>query len=191
MARPLKWRAHIYQIAASVRNAKTETWDRKDIQHVFNVGRVSSQTLMKAIGDIDDIGGKHVVSRTSLLAYLSSLIEADDLGQVHRTRVVEAEPVPRPRYLKAIPEDMRSIMVRDLPPEITLEPGRIEIRGSDAVSLMERLCLLAQAMENDLDSATFKLNPPPPNHEQLDDDLRQMFAELREMEAAKRRESAA
>lgn len=82
-------------------------------------------------------------------------------------------------------------MVRDLPPEITLEPGRIEIRGADAVSLMERLCLLAQAMQNDLDSATLKLNPPPPAQEHLDDGLRQMFVELREMEDTKRREATA
>jgi hypothetical protein len=104
---------------------------------------------------------------------------------------MEAEPVPRPKLLKAVPEDMRSIMVRDLPPEIILETGRIEIRGADAVSLMERLCLLAQAIQNDLDSAALKLNPASPIQDHVDESLRQMMVELREKEASNCREVTA
>lgn len=181
MARTMKWRNQIYEIAARVRNSRTETWTRTDLERVFDLKRASVQTLMKAIGGVEDLGGKHVVSRDSLLSYLDALIKADDAGQEHRTRVAEAQPVPRPRTLeRAVPEDLRSIMVRDLPPEITIEPGRIEIRGANAEAILESLVVLGMALQNDLDTAARILASPRPQPDPMDDELRRMFAGLRE-----------
>ena len=41
-------------------------------------------------------------------------------------------------------------MLPDLPANITLEPGRLEIRGETAVAILESLVTLATIMGNDL-----------------------------------------
>ncbi|RZU29810.1 hypothetical protein [Edaphobacter modestus] len=183
MGRQIKWRHEIHTIASSVRNSQTETWTRRDIERVFCVSRGSAQTIMRAVGEIQDLGGKHVVSRASLLSYLDVLITADDLGLEHRARLNTSLPVPRVRLLKMqVPDDLRTVMVRDLPPEITLEPGRIEICGANSVVLMERLLALALALQNDLDTAAQILDPPRHTPELIDNELSKMFRELAERE---------
>ncbi|RRA49254.1 hypothetical protein D1Y84_14215 [Acidipila sp. EB88] len=79
---------------------------------------------MRAIGEVQNIGGTYLVSRSALLRYLEAVDSADDLTAAHRERLLFAEPVPRPRSLKVdLPEDLHAVMLRDLPPEI-LVAGR-------------------------------------------------------------------
>ena len=42
-------------------------------------------------------------------------------------------------------------MLPDLPPNITLEPGRLEIRADNAQAMLESLVALAMVMTNDLE----------------------------------------
>ena len=57
-----------------------------------------------------------------------------------RSRLDGAEPVPRPRTLRvALPADLRHAMLPDLPANITLEPGRLEVRAGTAVDMLESL----------------------------------------------------
>lgn len=185
MARPIKWRDRVYELRERVKNSRIETWTRPDLQNLFDVSRASAQSLMKAIGDVQQLGPIHVVSRSSLLSYLESLIAADDLTKMHRDRLVQSAPVPRPRRIEVqLPDDLRTVMVRDLPHDsFTLQPGRLEIRGCSAIQIVERLVLLAQALQNDLDSAASLLDPPRPARPQDDADLKALFVSLREKEA--------
>jgi hypothetical protein len=138
---------------------------------------------MRAIGDVYDIGGKHFVSRASLLTYIEAVIKADDPALAHRARLDVSHAKPRPRPIgQEIPKELRSVMVRDLPTDITLEPGRLEIRGPNAERIVEMLVLLAQALQNDLHTATQLLDPPRIQLEHVDLELRAMFAELRAKE---------
>lgn len=181
MARTLSWLDRIYSIRERVRASSLETWTRSDLEDIFEIKRVSAQNLMKAIGEVTNFGGKYFVSRTSLLSYLDELHAADDVEGLHRERAALAEPVARPRRLKmAIQEDQRSIMVADLPDTIQLEPGRVEIRGKDAEEVLQGLLLLAQALQNDLDTAQMTLSPPQPRPEVGDDEMRTLFRDLQD-----------
>ena len=65
MARPVKWSRDLYPIRERATHARTETWSRKDIEELFGVGRATAQILMKAIGEIQPVGGAHFVERLS------------------------------------------------------------------------------------------------------------------------------
>jgi hypothetical protein len=111
--------------------------------------------------------------------------QAEDPEVAHREKILLAEPAPRPRLLKfTLPEELRSVMVRDLPIEISLSHGRLEIVGENAEQILERLLLLSKALQNDLDTAAEMLNPPQPPRKVQDDDLTALFSELRQRERA-------
>jgi hypothetical protein len=70
------------------------TWGRVDIEELFGVGRATAQTLMKAIGEVQPVGGAHFVERSSLLSFLDAMIAAPDFDQAFRDRVREADAPP-------------------------------------------------------------------------------------------------
>ncbi len=115
-------------------------------------GRATAQTLMKAIGEIQPVGGAHFVERSSLLSFLNAVVEAPSVEEGLRTRMLEAAPAPKSKPLRvSLPSDLRSARLPDLPPNITLAPGRLEINASTAVSMLESLLALAVVMQNDLE----------------------------------------
>ena len=191
MARTLKWRDRIHEIRDQVKNSVIETWSRRDIENLFDLKRAAAQQLMKAIGEIQSIGGVHLIDRSALLTFLNQIIQAENPEMVLREKLELADPVPRPRHLKyTLPDGLRSVMIRDLPEGIKLDRGRLEITGRGAQEIFQQLVILAQAIQNDIDTATDLLDPPaiPPaieNHE-----LRDLFADLRrrEQEYARQRQ---
>ncbi len=160
MPRPIKWSRDAHLIREKAVRSKTETWSRGDIEHLFGVGRASAQSLTKAIGEVQAVGGAHFVERLKLLAFLDEIIQAPSLEESLRSRLAGAEKPPRPKPLRiALPHDLRNVMVRDLPPNIQLSPGRLEIVDSSAAGILENLVLLAQAMQNDLAQVETLLEP--------------------------------
>jgi hypothetical protein len=180
MARPVKWSRDLHSIRERAAHARTETWGRLDIEQLFGVGRATAQTLMKAIGEVQPVGGAHFVERSSLLSFLDAMIDAPDFDLALRSRVREADAPPSPKPLRvALPSDLRSIMLRDLPENISLSPGRLEITADSAVVMLESLALLAQAMQNDLAQVQAIWEPAAEPPEVEDDDLRAFLSELR------------
>ncbi|MGI4756173.1 MAG: hypothetical protein ACRYGF_04905, partial [Janthinobacterium lividum] len=120
------------------------------------------------------------VDRASLLRFLEDMIAAETVEAGMQARQLEADPPPKPKPLRvALPGDLRSVMLRDLPENIQISRGRLEITAPDATSMLESLWVLAQALTNDLDSAQRLLDPTPPAAQSGDDDLRALLAELR------------
>ena len=98
------------------------------------------------------MAGAHFVDRTSLLTFLDAMLAAPSVDVALRARLAASEPVPRPKTLRCcLPPDLRHAMLPDLPPNITLEPGRLEIRAQTAEGLLESLVALAMVMTNDLE----------------------------------------
>ena len=152
MARPVKWSRDLHLIREKAARSRTETWSRVDLEHLFSVGRATAQMLMKAVGDLQFVGGAHFVERTSLLRFLDAMIAAPSVNEALRTRMLEAEPAPRPKALRvSLPNDLRNARLPDLPANITLASGRLEIIAPSAVEMLESLVALAMVMTNDLD----------------------------------------
>ena len=163
MARPVKWSRDLHPIRERAAGSRTETWARSDIERLFDVGRASAQSLMKAIGEVQTVGGTHFVNRASLLLFLDEMIAADSVEAALRNRLLEADRPPSPKPLRvSLPADLRNVMLRDLPDTIRLCAGRLEIDAPTTEAMLESLALLAQAMSNDLGSVQNALEPPEP-----------------------------
>ena len=162
MARPVKWSRDLYPVRERALHSRTETWSRRDIEHLFGIGRVAAQNLMKAIGDIACVGAAHFVDRTSLLRFLDEMIAAPSVEQGLKERMLEAEPPPKSRALRvSLPAGLKSSMMIDLPSNIEITPGRIFITASSAVAALESLCALALIMQNDLGRFQDAIEPAP------------------------------
>ena len=179
MPKPVSWSYRTYEIRERVQHSKTQTWARRDIEDLFEVKRATAQTLMKAIGGVQNIGGTHLLDREALLEFLEQTIAADDVSVAVRSRRQEAAPSPQPRRLTiSLPNDLKSVMAADLPSNIELSPGRLTISGKGSEGIINDLYLLAQAMQNDLGSIQARLDPMPERKEVGDPELRRLFASL-------------
>lgn len=180
MSRPIKWHRDLHTIRERALHARTETWSRVDIERLFGVARATAQTLMRTIGEIQPVGGAHFVQRITLLNFLKVMIEATDFDEAFRARSREAEAPPHTKPLRvSLPADLRSVTLHDLPSNILLSFGKLEIQAKSAIAMLESLALLAQAMQNDPERihAIFNLPQSPPETE--DDDLKQLSVSLR------------
>jgi hypothetical protein len=178
--RPVKWSRDLYAIRERAARSKTETWGRTDIERLFNVGRATAQSLMKAIGEIQPVAGAHFVERPAVLAFLEAMIEAPAIDRALRERLQEAERPRRPRSLKvALPPDLRSATVRDLPSHIRIGAGRLEIEAATVVDLLESLALLARVLENDFAQVQELVEPPAAPPQVEDADLQDFLMQLR------------
>ena len=134
---------------------------------------------MKAIGHIQTIGTTHFVDRASLLAFLDAMIAAPSVEEGLRERLAEAEPAPtRKRMNVSLPQDLRHAMLPDLPANVVLAPGRLEITSGTAVGMLESLIALALVMQNDLDRFQSVIEPERAAQVE-DDDLRAMIGRMR------------
>ncbi len=180
MPRPVKWSRDLHPLRERARRARTETWSRQDVEALFGVGRASAQSLMKAIGEVQAVGGAHFVERPALLAFLDAMIAAPSVEQALRERLAEAEPVGRPKTLKvSLPEDLRRARLPDLPANVSLSPGRIEITADTAVGMLESLVALAMVMQNDLDRFREAIEPPAVPVIMTDEELQAFLGRLR------------
>jgi hypothetical protein len=89
-----------------------------------------------------------------------------------------------PDILARVAASSRQSWRRIVPPAIQFEPGSLVITGADSAEILEHLCLLAQALQNDLATIQTMLDPPPQTPSVEQDELRAMFARLREDEHA-------
>ena len=78
-----------------------KTWSRQDIERLFGISRASAQNLMKAIGEVQAVGGTHFVDRASLLGFLDQMVTAESVDEELRSRHERAEPVPPADYPSA------------------------------------------------------------------------------------------
>lgn len=179
MARPVKWSRDLHPIRERALRSATETWSRQDIEHLFDIGRASAQNLMKAIGEVQTIGGTHFVDRTSLLGFLNEMGAADSLEDALRSRLDKAIPVSRPANLRqSLPEDLRNAMLVSLPPNVSLSTGEVRITGKGAEEVVSGLLHLARVMQEDLPAVRLALDPPR-GPARIDDELRKLFKCLR------------
>lgn len=134
---------------------------------------------MKAIGEIQAVGGTHFVDRGSLLSFLTEMVEAPSVEEAMRRRTGQAAPVRRTGPLHiSLPEDLRRVTLAGLPSNVEVREGELRITGTGAEQILEGLLLLARVMQNDLESIRVRLDPTP-SATQVDKELRAVLEMLR------------
>ena len=150
MGRPVQWLRELHRLHAEAARSRVETFARRDIEHLFGIGRVQAQALMKAIGGLQAVAGAHFLERPALLAFLDELLQAPEPERALQARLEGAQPAPRPKPLRIrLPGSLRTAMLPELPRNVRLTPGRIEILAPTAGRMAESLLALALVMQND------------------------------------------
>ena len=188
MAKTISWSDRAYNIRERVSRSSLQTWRRRDIEDLFEVKRASAQNLMRLVGNVQSIGSTHFLDRSALLLFLDEVVAADRVSEAGAKRLGVTEPTPSRRSRKmlrfALPRELRSVMAKDLPSNIEVSAGSLRIRGADAMEIVRSLHLVAQALQNDLDTMQSLLDPPVPQPQVDDSEIRSMFERLRADEAA-------
>ncbi len=83
--------------------------------------------------------------------------------------------------VSSLPDNLRRVTLRDLPETVVLSPGEIRVTGDNAEQVLEGLIVLAQVMQNDLDSVRMQLDPPL-GQAPVDEELRNLFTNMRTQE---------
>jgi hypothetical protein len=184
VARPVKWITRLHEIRQRVLDSKIETWDRQAIENLFDVRRVTAQSLMRAIGELSNVAGAHLTSRSSLLDFLNHVLAADDMDAAVRTRIDTAAAAPSQKkgLRLPVPDELRAVRLRDLSKHIKIAPGLLTIEGADAFEILAHLAVLARALDNDLDSFVVAWNRAPLPSRVSPADMDLMWAELEAME---------
>ena len=188
MARPVKWISRLHEIRERVVHSKLETWDRKAIENLFDVRRVTAQSLMRAIGELSNVAGAHLTSRSSLLDFVDYVLASDDMEVAVRARIdTAAAPPPQKKgFILPVPEEYRAVRLADLPESIVVDHGQLTIRGAHAFEILQDLAVLARALENDVDSFVQAWNPAPADKEMAAAPAdKRMWDELEAMERAR------
>ena len=179
MGRPVAWLRELPRLRSEVERSRTETWARRDVERLFSVGRVQAQALMKAVGELQAVAGAHFLERAARLGFLDELLAAPEPGEAYAARLREAAPAPRRRPLRiSLPPALRSAMLPELPPNVRLAPGRIEIEAPTAERMAASLLALALVMQND-DRWRELVEPPAPPPVVADDELEGWLQNLR------------
>jgi hypothetical protein len=141
-----------------VQDSKLEVWRRSDVEELFGVNRVTAHTLMRAIGDVQNIARNHLVDRAQILDFFEEMIKADNIEEAYRGRLDAAKEPPKDKGLKVqIPEQFRTVVFETLPPQIKITPGKLEITG-DGYSIVQSLGILARALTCDSDTIIAEWN---------------------------------
>ena len=109
------------------------------------------------------------------------MINADSVEAALQRRIVDAEPALRSKALRTSrPDDLRRAMLPNLPPNIVLSPGRIEITADSAAAMVESLIALAMVMENDLNRWEQAISHPRISPPEQDEDLKWFISHIRQ-----------
>jgi hypothetical protein len=155
MSRRAPWRNDLHPIQERVTRSQLESWRREDIEDLFGIKREAARNIMLATAQIANLGGVYVVSRYALLELIEKLIAADNPARVLSTLLDQAPAAPAAKPIRVpIPEQFKTVSLSELPSNIGIEAGRLEITG-DAFEILQSIALLARALEGELDLGQF------------------------------------
>ena len=175
MSRRAPWRNDLHPIKERIARSKVEYYQREDIEDLFHVKRVTAGKLMRATGAIQNLGRVYAVSRHDLMDLVERFINTDDVNRVLNNLLDKAPEPPDSKPIKVeIPEQCKYVRLNELPDNIVIEAGRVEIKG-DGLTIIQSLGLPARALETDCDLFIKACNQTP----ETDKKLSQLLGNLR------------
>ena len=197
MARPVSWLQRAPAILHAVTISKRPRYGALDIQNLFTLQPRRAQELMKMLPRIE-VGMALQVSREDLLAFLERVLAAAPPGCGHHaageaitgifTQILAAgAPVTREQPATPVwPVRLtpRSRSLASLPESILVSRGHVHISGRTREEVAEALLALSEVIEGDEFAARFELSKPVQRADPAALEVRGMFAELEQMEAA-------
>jgi hypothetical protein len=161
MSRRAPWRNDLYTIKERIARSKLEYYQREEIEDLFHVRRVTAGKIMRATGAIQNLGRVYAVSRHDLMDLVEKFINTDDVNRVLNNLLDKSPEPPDSKPIRVeIPEQCKYVRLNELPNNIVIEAGKLEIRG-DGLTIIQSLGLLARALETECDLFINACNQTP------------------------------
>ena len=173
MARSLSWLDRIVPISRIVAESARSHYDRKELQHLFELQPRSVQQLMAALPNIS-VGRTRLVEREVLSDFLSRLNQSDDPAKTFASMRAEGGKTIRRKLREFSLQDYPASV--DSPPRMmTLERGDLRIRFETLEELAEAMLYLATVFTQNLGEFAERYEPVRPElhnkGEQLEEEI--------------------
>ncbi len=155
MARYPDWFDRLPSILETLRSSELNTLGRRDLQQLFGCSERDSLRLLNRFGAIKDHDALQI-DRPSLLGQLEAVRDSPIFGAFRRqtgrvtAALSAAKPATQARFRRiAGSVDFQPRRLAALPQEVTLEPGRLEVRFGTEEDLWYLLDQLADIAAQD------------------------------------------
>ncbi len=149
------WFHRLESILSELRALNTEYLDRLAVERIFGVRERRARQIMAGLPCLQ-VGNAVAVSRVALIDRLEATTAASRFQWEvkRRTRVAKSLDTLRKdaaakRVVVPAPADVRASSFQSLSADITIRPGQLSVRFSNAEDLAGKLFELSQAMAND------------------------------------------
>lgn len=159
MGKTVPWEHRAQELRNRVKDSATETWTRKDIMDLFEVRSTAAKNIIRAVGKVHKIGTSYFVERQDLLALLEKTTKRQSVTAEFRRNLLQFQPPRRQPIPFTLDDQHRVTRADDLPTNILLEPGHLDIRGADRDDVLRSLKMLISALENDFEGVTSYWDP--------------------------------
>lgn len=159
MPRPISWLRRLPEIRRSVTNSIRSHYERRDIEHLFQLQPRAAQQLMRAIAISARVGRSNLVERATLETFLEQLAEHENPSAILADRKQESAPAPRRKLRDLIQVDDIPATLESLPANLYLKTGTLTIEFARMEDLAGALYALAQVLENQLEEFAARYVP--------------------------------
>lgn len=180
MARPVSWLPRLHEIRRTVAKSELLYYDRSRVESLFGVQPRAAQKLMELLPSVR-VGTARLVERDALMHFLERIHAADDVAAAMDDQRRDAAKPVRRKLHHIVRTDRPTATLDSLPSNLTLEPGRLEVRFSSLEEMAEVLFSVAQLLEFEGDEFARRYERRPERG--VDPDLlevQRMFALLQE-----------
>lgn len=182
MSRPISWLPRLHEIRRTVANSVRSHYDRRDLQSLFELQPRAVQKLLELLPTVP-IGTAKLVEREALGLFLDAAGEADDVsGYMEQVRQRKAG-VSHRKLRSLIRQEFEPGDLGSLPESVHLSRGRLEVSFRSLEQLAEAMVWLCQVIETEEFEREFEPEPPPRPAPEEATEVREMFADLKRMEA--------
>ena len=186
MPRPVSWLPRLHVIQRSVENTVRSHYTRAELQQLFEL---QPRAAGKIIGLLPTtpVAGAYLVSRADLLDFLDRVRLADDVPALLRRMREEAMRPSRKKIRVLLRKSAAPYTLDVLPAGVSLSRGEARIAFGTVEELLQSMLTVALLVDDEQAEFIRRFEPVDEavkaERDQGREDLRRMFARLREMEA--------
>ncbi len=186
MPRPLSWLSRAPAIRRTLLGSPRSHYGRREIERLFELQPRAAQLLLASL-PTTAVGTATLVERDALLTLVDTVAAAEDPARTLAGLRARAK-VPSRRTLRTlVPRDAEPAEWDRLPGGLTLSPGSVVIEFQTLETLALCLFGLASLLDTRIEEFADRYEiRPAPAPDDGHAEIAQMFAELEQMEAARR-----
>lgn len=183
MARPLSWLKDLHGIRKRLADTVRSHYTREEIQELFSIKQSAASALLRLL-PTTKVANALVVKREDLSAFLDGVNQAEDVPAFVEDWKGRRAGVSRRKLRQLVRRDYDPMSVYGIPDTLKLSRGKLEISFTSAEDLAETMLKVALIFEDDLEEFVRLYEPirEQPEEDNTTEELRTLFAELREME---------